>query len=392
MIPQESSLLIISSDSDNPFAMDVAAACRQTTDIYDIIALKSYANSEFCPRFISDEGDMRDVGNKLKGKHVVLVTTHSNQLSRNELAWRNMLVARAAKDNGAENICLVEPDLFYSAQDRGPRPDHGNVDFVRSDADYKKFDGQPFSSRLYAQCLALAGVDTVVTVQNHSDSVQRLFEQVMPGGLRNLNPARVYADYIRNSDVTPNLHSGDGLLVCAPDKGAREFAVQVFNQMNTLNTNLVFASKERRGERNVEIAIDPQSPTPASEVAGKDVIVFDDMVRTGVTIRESCRLLKELGARRVVFFVTHFYSSPEGRENLAGPEIDEIVTTNTIPSVLNRDMQGRLRRKLTVLKLERWVSRSVLEALGQDISHLEPPLYSVDMSSKNPRHPKWREF
>ncbi len=392
MIPQESSLLIISSDSDNPFAMDVATACRQSTDIYDIIALKTYANSEFCPRFISDEGDMRDVGNKLKGKHVVLVTTHSNQYTRNELAWRNMLVARAAKDNGAENICLVEPDLFYSAQDRGPRPEHGSVDFVRTEADYKKFDGQPFSSYLYAQCLALAGVDTVVTVQNHSGSVQRLFEKVMPGGLRNLNPAKVYADYIRNSDVTPNLHNGDGLLVCAPDKGARDFAVQVFNEMNTLNTNLVFASKERRGERSVEITIDAQSPTPAEGVAGKDVIVFDDMVRTGVTIRECCRLLKDLGARRVVFFVTHFYSSPEGRENLSGPEIDEIVTTNTIPSVLNRDMQGRLRRKLTVLKLERWVSRSVLEVLGDDISHLESPLYSVDMSSKNPRHPKWRQY
>ena len=33
---------------------------------------------------------------------------------------RTFLIARAAKDNGAAQVILVEPDLFYSAQDRGP--------------------------------------------------------------------------------------------------------------------------------------------------------------------------------------------------------------------------------------------------------------------------------
>jgi ribose-phosphate pyrophosphokinase len=87
----------------------------------------------------------------------------------------------------------------------------------------------------------------------------------------------------------------------------------------------------------------------------------------------------------VVFFVTHFYSSPEVRENLHNPVLDEIVTTNTIPCILNRDMQGRLRKKMTVLKIEKWISRYVLEFLGRSMGHLAPPLYTVDMSSKNPR-------
>ena len=68
-----------------------------------------------------------------------------------------MLVARAAKDNGARKVVLVEPDLFFSAQDRGPRKEHGEMEFPRDEADYKKFDGQPFTSRFYAQALALAG-------------------------------------------------------------------------------------------------------------------------------------------------------------------------------------------------------------------------------------------
>ncbi len=385
-------LLIIGTESDNPFAIDIAVFCGQETDIADVMSLKTFANTEFCPRFISDERDMREIGGKLKGAIVAMVSTGSSGLTRNELAWRNLLVARAAKDNAAEQVLLVEPDLFFSAQDRGPLAEHGDVDFQRDEADYKRFDGQPFSSRFYAQALALAGVDAVITVHNHSTSVERLFGQVMPGRFLNLSPAEVFADYIRTSDVTPSLHSGAGLLVCAPDLGARGFAAQVHQHLDMPSANLLYIAKERTEERSVSSFIDPDSPCPLEGIAGRDAIVLDDMVRTGATIRECCRLLKEAGAGRVVFFVTHFYSSPEVRENLNTPALDEIITTNTLPSILNRDMQGRLRRKLTVLKLEKWISRYILEYLALKTDHLVGKQYTVDMSSKNPRWMPMTEY
>jgi ribose-phosphate pyrophosphokinase len=195
----------------------------------------------------------------------------------------------------------------------------------------------------------------------------------------------VFADYIKSSDVTPSLHSGTGILVCAPDAGARDFAKQVHDHLDMPSVNLLYMTKRRQDERNVSSCVDPESPCPIEGIAGKDVVVFDDMVRTGTTIRECCRLLKEAGAGRVVFFVTHFYSSPEVRECLSAPVIDEIVTTNTLPCILNRDMQGRLRRKLTVLKLEKWISRCLLDHLNLGTSHLIWEDYTVDMSSKNPR-------
>ena len=63
--------------------------------------------------------------------------------------------------------------------------------------------------------------------------MKRLFGRIMPGGFVNLNPAEVFADYIRNSNVAPSLREGAGLLVCAPDKGARQFAEQVYEQLQT---------------------------------------------------------------------------------------------------------------------------------------------------------------
>jgi ribose-phosphate pyrophosphokinase len=102
---------------------------------------------------------------------------------------------------------------------------------------------------------------------------------------------------------------------------------------------------------------------------------------------ETCRVLKDAGAQRVVFFVTHFHSSRECRVNLNAKVLDEIVTTTTIPDILNRDVQGRLRHKMVVLQLSRWMCNYLLEILGRKDEQLAPPLYTEDMSSKNPR---WR--
>ena len=113
-------MIIVGNSSDDPFAIDIAFALGQSEDIADLISMKVFSNSEFCPRFISDESDLTKVGYQLDGKTVVIVSTSSLTMSRNSLAMRNLLIARAAKDNGADAVVLVEPDLFFSAQDRGP--------------------------------------------------------------------------------------------------------------------------------------------------------------------------------------------------------------------------------------------------------------------------------
>ena len=63
------------------------------------------------------------------------------------------------------------------------------------------------------------------------------------------------------------------------------------------------------------------------------------------------------------------------------------MTTNSIPTILNRDLQGRLRRKLTVLKLGKWISRHAFDLFGIDDDRYDKDFYSIDMSSQNPRWP-----
>jgi ribose-phosphate pyrophosphokinase len=377
-------VIVVGNSSDDPFAIDVAFAVGQREDIADIISMKTFANSEFCPRFISDERDFSRIGSKLDGKTVVIVSTSSRVVSRQTLAMRTLLIARAAKENGAAHVVLVEPDLYYSAQDRGPRRDLGETLFERDEADLKKFDGQPFTAKLYAQMLALAGVDRVVTVHNHSHAVQAMFRDIFEGRFHNLMPYDIYIDYLRNSDIVHYGPEGEGLALCAPDQGARAFVKEMYTRLELPKAKFILLDKERSGEREVEITLHRDSESTFDEIRGHDVVLLDDMVRTGSTVVKTCQFLKQIQPGRLVFGVTHFYASEEGREKLANTAVDEILTLNTLPTILNRDEQGRLRRKMVVLKIESWLGRRLSEILGL------PPrdstsLYQIDMSSKNPR-------
>ena len=379
-----SDVIVVGNTSDDPFAIDVAFSMGQIEDIADLISMKTFANSEFCPRFISDELDFSRIGGGLAGKAVVIISASNRTVSRQNLAMRNLLIARAAKENGASEVILVEPDLYYSAQDRGPHPSLGEVSFERNQADLKKFDGQPFTVKLYAQMLKLAGVDRVVTVHNHSSAVQSMFSEIFEGQYYHLLPYEIYLDYLSNANIVRFAPDGEGLALCAPDKGARDFVREMIAKLNLPKAKCLLLDKERTGERDVEISLSKDSESTFDDVAGHDIVLFDDMVRTGSTLVKTCQYLKKIHPGRLVFAVTHFYASDEGRQKLADTAIDEILTLNTLPTILNRDEQGRLRRKIVVLKIERWLAHNLTEILGLPRGD-RSDLYHIDMSSKNPR-------
>ena len=381
---QSTKVVVVSNSSDNPFAIDVAYAMGQHEDIADLISMKQFMNSEFCPRFISDEADFDTIGHTLDGKAVIIVSTGSHVKSRQELAMSNLIIARAAKENGASRVILVEPDLFYSAQDRGARKGLGQTSFDRDIKDVKKFDGQAFTAKLYAQMLKLAGVDTVMTIHNHSDSVQKMFTEVFEGDFHNLIPYEIYAHYVLNSDILHYGENGEGLVLCAPDKGARDFVKEMFNTLGLSKAKFIMLDKERTAERKVEITLHKESEHTFDGLEGSSIVLFDDMVRTGSTVVKSCQFLQQINPQRMVFAVSHFYASDEGRERMAHPAIGEILTLNTLPTILNRDEQGRLRKKMVVLKVEKWLAQELCNILDLPQSKEQNP-YKIDMSSKNPR-------
>ncbi|UZS00100.1 phosphoribosyltransferase family protein [Chondrinema litorale] len=374
-------IIVVGNLSDSYFAIDIADFLKQKIDFSDLIMLKTFANSEFCPRFtVHDEEDFSTIGSTLSGKTVIIVSVHRDQFSRNELAMRNFIIARAAKDNDAKQVILVEPELFYSAQDRGPKTSHGKTEFDRELADLYKFNGQPFTARLYGNLLKSAGVDIVITVHNHSVSTQYEYTSIFgENNFVNLFPDKIFNYYIHNSGMV----DPSSVVLVAPDKGAADF-VGCVAKANSSNFPIVIMDKIRTGERKVHMSVAQHSQYPLSYIKDQYVIVLDDMVRTGGTIVSCCKLLREYNPKKIVFISTHFHSSEETKINLSTPYIDEIITTSTIPSILNRDNQGRLRKKMAVLKINKWIASYLNKRLNLNVD-LQDPLYIENISDKNPR-------
>ena len=113
--------IVTGTFTDDPFAIDMAQYIGLREDISDTVSLKTYANTEFCPRYMLDVFDDENIGKRLEGKIVLICSSTTHEWSRNDLAMRACILARAAKENGAKSVVLIEPDLFYSAQDRGAR-------------------------------------------------------------------------------------------------------------------------------------------------------------------------------------------------------------------------------------------------------------------------------
>ena len=389
-----SDLMIVSNWSDASFALDTAHHVGQEPQVSDVISLKTFANTEFCPRFINDASDLERIGSHLEGKRVYVISTSSQQHTRSELAMRNLLIARAAKENGAARVVLVEPDLFFSAQDRGPHStDHPQMTGPES---YKKFDGQPASAQLYAQMLRGAGVDQVVAVHNHKPEVlSGIYNDVFGtnGGsppFVNLDIAYLVAHYILQVARPQGLGENVGLV--APDQGAEEFVRSVRRFTGLREAEVVVLEKQRHGQRNVEMTL----PANAHRLKDREVFILDDMVRTGGTIATAASLLhenEETRPRRIYFYCTHTYISPEARENLHAGALTEFATTNTLPNVLNRDDQGRLRQKIVVLKIEAFLADAILHCLEgrEDPAERYHPrrlqqagsYYQLDFSSRN---------
>ena len=63
--------IVTGNFTDDPFAIDMAQYIGLREDISDMVSLKTFANSEFCPRYMLDADDMENIGNRLEGKIVL---------------------------------------------------------------------------------------------------------------------------------------------------------------------------------------------------------------------------------------------------------------------------------------------------------------------------------
>jgi ribose-phosphate pyrophosphokinase len=204
-----------------------------------------------------------------------------------------LLMIDAAKRASAHYITAVIPYFGMARQDRKDRP------------------RVSIGSKVAADLLKAVGVSRVMTMDLHAPQIQGFFEVPVD----HLDSSVIFIPYIR--DLKEN-----NLILASPDMGSsnrtRTFA-------RALNLDMVICDKERK--RANEIA----SMTLIGDVAGKDVILIDDIIDTGNTLAKSAQMLKDKGALSVRAMCTHPVLSGKAYETIQDSVIDELVVCDTIP-------------------------------------------------------------
>ena len=233
----------------------------------------------------------------VRGSDVFIVNSTCKPV--NDSLVELLVMIDAARRASAGRINAVIPYFGYARQDR------------------KAKARDPISAKLVANMLVAAGADRVLTMDLHASQIQGFFD--IPVDHLVGNP--IFVDYYAKKFG----EKCEDMVVVSPDVGsvarARAFAQK-------LHMNLAIVDKRRQKANQSEVM------NVIGDVAGKDCILFDDMVDTAGSLCNAAKALVEIGgATQVMACATHGVLSGPALERLSNSVIEEIAFLDTIPAV-----------------------------------------------------------
>jgi ribose-phosphate pyrophosphokinase len=206
-----------------------------------------------------------------------------------------LLAASALRDLGAHRVILVAPYLAYMRQDMA-------------------FSlGEAVSQRVMGRLLA-EHFDALVTVDPHLHRINKLAEAIPHIPALALSAAPALADSISAEDRP---------VLIGPDAEARPW-VEAIAEPHALD--MLVGNKQRHGDRDVTLAIDG-----IGRVAGRRVVLVDDIISSGGTFVQCARLVSAAGASRIEAAVTHCLATPTDLKRLRAVGIANLIATDTVP-------------------------------------------------------------
>ena len=245
------------------------------------------------------DGELRvEIEENVRGHDTFIIQSTCSPTNKNVMEI--MLIADALKRSSASRITAVVPYYGYARQDRR----------VRSAR-------VPISAKVVADMFASVGIDRVLTIDLHSETIQGFFD--MPAD-------NVYATKLMIDDIKEN-NQRDEVIVVSPDVGGVVRSRALAKYLD--DTDLAIIDKRRAAANESEVM------NIIGEIDGKVCIVPDDIVDTAGTLCNAASALKSKGAKAVKAYITHPVLSGPAIERLNNSDIDEIVVTNSIP--LNKE-------------------------------------------------------
>lgn len=224
-----------------------------------------------------------------------------NQRSIQDNIQETLMTVNALKGCGASSVMLVIPCLPYTRQD-------------------KRFGREPCTAALLAQQFVSAGINHLITVDIHASQIKEYYN------ILGVQADALYASPILLKYIAKQFDKKN-LWILSPDAGGLKRAVFYSSK---LGVKVAVAGKSRpAAEINVvdEIYI-------LGNLQGKDVIIVDDLVDTGGTIRLVIEKLHKQGAKSVSVCCAHPILSHPGVARLdklyAEGKLKRLITTDSI--------------------------------------------------------------
>lgn len=270
-------LKVFSGRSNRPLAEHIA---KEVGEPLGKCEIKTFSDGEIWAKF----------SDNIRGSDVFIVqSTHPPADNLLEL----LILIDAARRASARKVAAVIPYFGYARQDRKDQP------------------RVSITAKLIANLITEAGADRVITMDLHAPQIQGFFD--IP--VDHLYSSAVLVSHYRKSQTA-------NLAVASPDVGGIKMARAYAKR---LEAELIVIDKRRPRQNVAEVM------NVIGEVAGKNILIVDDLIDTGGTLVNAVEALQEAGAKEVSAACTHAVLSGMALERINKSSLHRLLVTDSIP-------------------------------------------------------------
>jgi|JI8StandDraft_2_1071088.scaffolds.fasta_scaffold00373_23 ribose-phosphate pyrophosphokinase len=262
-----------------------------------ILAFNGFEKGEVEVKVFPDGERYQRILSDVEGRNVILLggtPTDTDTLEVYDLA-------SAIAKYGAKTLTVVIPYFGYSTMERAVKT--GEVVTAKTRA------------RLLSSIPKTGSRITFMLLDLHTEGLPHYFEG-------DVQATHLYCKEII-IEICQEIAGNDFILACT-DAGRAKWVESLANDMNV---NAAFVFKRRlSGNETVVTGI-------SADVAGKTVIIYDDMIRTGGSLINAAKSYKEAGANRIFAITTHGLFTNNALERIEQSGLFEgVYCTDTHPN------------------------------------------------------------
>lgn len=265
----------------------------------EVLALGSYDRGELECKVFADGERYHRIDSPAEGRNVVIIggtITDADTLEIYDLAC-------AFTKLGALSLTLVMPYFGYSTMERAIKP--GEVVTAKTRA------------RLFSAIPPAIHGNRVLLLDLHAEGIPHYFE----GGI---SAKHVYAKDPVKKAIRD--FAADDFVLASTDAGRAKW---VQSLAIDLGVPASFVLKQRTGDETTELL------AVSAHVEGQNVVIYDDMIRTGGSLITAAQAYKDAGAKSIMAVATHGILPGNSLAKLQKSGLfSKVICTNSHPNAV----------------------------------------------------------